>query len=114
MLTDLRRASVSLISVALAFSALAQPKSAVEFYDTTGTTPVARFGWQGESGTGKFFVDAPPGTEAMSIQNRNLTAAGEVAATRFRGDGSTLAGIGSASIADGGVQTADLQDSAVT
>lgn len=72
---------------------LGQPKSALEFYDSTGTAATARFGWHEESGGGKFYIQTPVGSEALNVKQGKLTVNGDVEATRFVGDGSRLTNI---------------------
>jgi len=98
----------------------AQPKSALEFYDTTGTNPTARFGWTDADG-GKFFLQAPVGTNVLTTQGDDMTVAGEVTATQFNGDGSALTGVSkpghshtvdSNSIANGGIMDRNINNRA--
>jgi hypothetical protein len=51
------RAIVAAAAVAVTATAPAhaQPKSALEFYDSTGANATARFGWEGSQANGKFF-----------------------------------------------------------
>lgn len=121
----------ALVSAAMCTGLWAQPKSAIEFYDTTGSDATARIGWEGPRATGKLFVESPVGTELLNMQNGQMSVNGQVSATAYQGDGSALTGVAaaghthtvaqiaptgitSANIADGTVATVDMQDSAVT
>ena len=107
-------AKAALASAAFFTVTAAQPKSALEFYDSTGTNATARFGWQGSAVDGRFFIEAPPGTDVVTVEGGDMTVRGEVSATKVNGDGSGLSNIGSSQITDGAISTADLEDSAVT
>ena len=64
----------------------AQAKSAVQFFDTTGTKETAKFGWAGDETNGKFFIQTPGAGEAFTIQNGVING-------KFTGDGSGLTGL---------------------
>lgn len=74
----------------------AQPKSAIEFYDTTGANATARFGWRGSQAAGEFYVQTPVGSDAVTVRQGDMAVAGDVSATGtvtasgFAGDGSAL------------------------
>jgi hypothetical protein len=96
----------------------AQPKSALEFYDTTGTNAKARFGWTDANG-GEFFLQAPVGTNVLTTQEDDVTVSGNVTANEFHGDGSSLSGVSkpghnhsSADIVDGTLMDRDISPSA--
>ena len=73
---------------------LAQPKSAVEFYDTNGTVPTGRIGWTGSPSNGNIYIETPPGNSTpLTVKQGNLTVPGSVTAKEFTGDGSKLTGI---------------------
>lgn len=74
----------------------AQPKSAIEFYDTTGANATARFGWRGSQADGEFYVQTPVGSDAVTVKQGDMAVAGDVNATGtvtasgFAGDGNAL------------------------
>jgi len=78
-----------------AFSQLvAQGRSAIQFYDSTGGTATGKVGWQGGEG-GTFFIDTPndgigPG---ITSDKGNLSVKGTVTAAGFAGDGSSLSNL---------------------
>jgi hypothetical protein len=109
------RATVSKAFIVLAVAAaavVAEPKSALEFYDSTGSNATARFGWEGSQANGKFFLQAPVGTDAVTVQGGNMQVGGEVTATGFNGNGSGLSHIGSAQIEDGAIVDDDINGAA--
>lgn len=82
-----------------------QPTSAVQFYDSTGSTPTSKFGWQGNAATGKFYIETPNGGSEFSLQGGNATVKGTVTATSFVGNGSGLTGIKATGASAGEVAT---------
>jgi len=84
--------ATTLASVVAATAALAQPKSALEFYDTTGTNPTSRLGWTDADG-GKFFLQAPVGTDVLTANPDSVSVSGRLNAGSFSGDGSELSGV---------------------
>ncbi len=70
-----------------------QPKSAIEFYDTTGTDATVRFGYRGSKADGEFYVETPVGTDAVTVKNGDMQVSGDVSASRFVGDGSGLSDV---------------------
>jgi hypothetical protein len=105
-------AKLTAATLMLSIMTAAQPKSALEFYDSTGANATARFGWEGSEASGRFFLQAPVGTDAVSVRNGDMSLAGEVSAARFNGDGSGLSDIGSDQIANGSIVDADVADAA--
>ncbi|MFC1586146.1 tail fiber domain-containing protein [Fibrobacterota bacterium] len=69
---------------------VAQPTSAIEFYDSTGAAVTSRFGWQGDATSGNFYIETPNDGNGLQLQGGNMTLDGSVSATGFTGDGSGL------------------------
>ncbi|MDD5672572.1 MAG: hypothetical protein PHC61_00290 [Chitinivibrionales bacterium] len=99
----------------------AQTLSGIQFWDTTGTKETAKFGWSGDATTGKFFIEAPKGTEVFNIQNKTMTVNGTISATAVLGNGSGLTNVipadgstGTAKIIDSAITTAKIKNGAVT
>jgi len=84
--------TATLASVVAVTVALAQPKSALEFYDTTGANPTSRLGWTDADG-GKFFLQAPVGTDVLTANPDSVSVPGRLNAGSFSGDGSELSGV---------------------
>ncbi|MDD5674903.1 MAG: tail fiber domain-containing protein [Chitinivibrionales bacterium] len=106
---------VAILIGGLAAMVLAQSKSAIQFYDTLGTTKTGKVGWTGDATTGHFFVQTPNEGEVLKSQvggvavNGAINATGAVTATKFIGDGSSLTNLPAATVTVGSV--AGLQDS---
>ncbi|NLW32411.1 MAG: hypothetical protein GXY77_13250 [Fibrobacter sp.] len=105
----MKRYMFVLLSVFICFPTLyAQSKSAIEFYDTTGSEPVSRIGWTGDKDNGHFFIETPDKEDEIKVQNGNLEVNGTVKAAKFEGDGSGLTGISSeVKVADSSKTVAD-------
>jgi hypothetical protein len=71
--------------------ASAQPKSAVEFFDTTGVDPVSKFGWSGSKADGQFYIHTP--SDSFSIKNGTVSVSGTLRANKLVGDGSGITGV---------------------
>jgi len=71
-------------------SGFAQPKSAIEFYDTTENEATSQIGWTGDKAAGKFFISTPGAAAPLTSQKGNLTVPDTVTAKAFVGDGSKL------------------------
>lgn len=95
--------------IVLCMNVQGQMKSAVQFYDTTGATPTAKFGWSGSSADGQFFVNTPGDGDVMTIKNGNAAVKGTVTASRFSGDGSSLTNLHTTTVSAANV--AGLHDS---
>lgn len=67
-----------------------QPRSAIQFYDSTGSAETAALGWSGTTETGKFHIDVPAKPDIVKIENGQMTVEGAIGATEFRGSGSGL------------------------
>jgi hypothetical protein len=91
----------------------AQPQSAIEFYDSTGTNATAKFGWSGDAAGGNFYIETPNDGEPVKVKQGNVTVDGNVTAASFTGDGRGLTGI-SSGIDDNSVTTGKIADKAVT
>lgn len=77
-------------------TAFAQPKSAVEFFDTTGVDPVSKFGWSGNKANGQFYIHTP--SDTISIKNGTATVSGILRATKLVGDGSGITNLPTGSV----------------
>ena len=77
--------------VVFAGDVAAQPLSALEFLDTTGTDPVSRMGWRGTAQNGYFFIAA--GNDTIQVKNGTVYVNGGITAAQFTGDGSKLTNI---------------------
>jgi Chaperone of endosialidase len=95
----------------------AQSKSAVQFYDTTGATKTGKIGWTGDAVTGSMFIQTPQNGVVLQTQPGvgvqvagGVTASGNVTATKFIGDGSTLTNLPTVAAPTVGTVTG-LQDS---
>jgi len=87
----MKRYTFVLLSVFVCFTTIyAQSKSAIEFYDTTGSEPASRIGWTGDKDNGHFFVETPGEDGEIKVQKGNLEVNGTVKAAKFEGDGSGL------------------------
>ena len=87
----MKRYTFVLLSVFVCFTTIyAQSKSAIEFYDTTGSEPASRIGWTGDKDNGHFFIATPGEEGEIKVQNGNLEVNGTVKAEKFEGDGSGL------------------------
>jgi hypothetical protein len=84
----MRRQIFILALSASVMTAYAQPKSAVEFFDTTGVDPVSKFGWSGSKADGQFYIHTP--SDSISIKNGTATVSGTLRATKLVGDGSGI------------------------
>ena len=84
----MRRQLFILTLSASVMTAFAQPKSAVEFFDTIGVDPVSKFGWSGSKADGQFYIHTP--SDSISIKNGTATVSGTLRATKLVGDGSGL------------------------
>ena len=84
----MRRQLFILALSASVMTAFAQPKSAVEFFDTTGVDPVSKFGWSGSKANGQFYIHTP--SDSISIKNGTATVSGTLRATKLVGDGSGI------------------------
>jgi hypothetical protein len=73
-----------------------QPKSAIQFYDTTTTQPTAKIGWTGMANNGSFFVEMP-NNKKVTITGGDMTVTGQVTATQFSGSGTGLTNVTPAS-----------------
>ena len=99
----------ALISVLLNSAILyAQPLSAIEFYDSTGTSPISKFGWQGSAAAGHFFIAIPGAPGGFKLQNGNLTLGGSITAIKFVGDGSGLTNLPAQAVAGTGSSAAEV------
>jgi len=96
------------VAITATTPAHAQPKSALEFYDSTGANATARFGWEGDEADGKFFLQAPVGTDVVTVEDGNMDVSGEITAAKVNGDGSGLTNIGSGQIADESIMDDDI------
>ncbi len=78
-------ASVLVVPAILA----AQPKSAIEFYDTTGANATTRFGWRGSQADGELYIQTPVGDDAVTVNQGDMHVSGDVTAsgTRIRDRG---------------------------
>ncbi|MFP4165513.1 MAG: hypothetical protein ACLFVE_16195 [Chitinispirillaceae bacterium] len=79
----------------------AQSKSAIEFYDTTGTDPASKVGWTGDASNGHFFIKTPGESGPVKIENGNLIVDGTVTGVKIEGDGSGLTNLPVSSGSDG-------------
>ncbi len=68
----------------------AQSKSAVQFYDTTGTAKTGKVGWTGDQANGHMFIFTPQDGEIVKTKTGGVDISGTVSATKFSGDGSLL------------------------
>ena len=91
-MTTLFRTTI-ITCLACAFGLLAQSRSALQFYDSTGATPTAKFGWTGDPATGNFFIETPDDGNGITAKNGDLTVDGTVSASGFSGDGSGLSNV---------------------
>lgn len=105
--------SLFLLSIFICFSSIyAQSKSAIEFYDTTGSEPASKIGWTGDKDKGHFFIETPGEEGKIKVKNGNLEVNGTVTADKFTGDGSGLTGISSeVKVAD---SSKTVSDSSIT
>ncbi|MBD3242634.1 MAG: hypothetical protein GF331_18735 [Chitinivibrionales bacterium] len=85
--------TITLCALAIPALLAAQPKSAIEFYDTTGTDATARFGYRGSKADGEFYVQNPVGSDAITVKDGDMQVSGDVSASRFVGDGSGLSNV---------------------
>jgi hypothetical protein len=69
-----------------------QPKSAIQFYDTTTTQPTAKIGWTGTASNGKFFIQMP-NNQQITDSSGDVTITGRVTATQFNGSGAGLTNV---------------------
>jgi hypothetical protein len=76
------------LTAAIVCSTSAQPKSAIEFFDTTGSQSVSKFGWSGSKTDGKFFIETA--TDSLSVKNGDMKFSGTVTAKKLVGDGSGI------------------------
>ena len=53
-------AQAALMFIAFAASLICgQPKSEIEFFDSTGSSSTAKFGWAGDATNGNFYIETP-------------------------------------------------------
>lgn len=84
----MRRHHVVLTVLITVLAASAQPRSAVEFFDTTGAEPVSKFGWSGSKADGQFYIQTPK--DSITVKNGTTTISGTLKANRLVGDGSGI------------------------
>ena len=60
---------------------VAQSRSAVQFYDTTGTAKTGKMGWSGDAATGHFFLQTPNQGELIKSTANGVEITGTVSAT---------------------------------
>ena len=85
--------TVGVILIAVPSLALSQPKSAIQFYDTTGAEPTLRMGWRGGLADGEFYLSSPVGSDLLTIRQGTVTVDGAVSATSFSGDAGGLTNV---------------------
>ena len=91
-------------------AAFAQSKSAIQFYDTTGTTKTGKVGWTGDAITGSMFIQTPQNGVLLQTQSGGVVVSGPVTATKFVGDGSSITNLPAVTSPTVGTVTG-LQDS---
>ncbi|MBN2037625.1 MAG: hypothetical protein JW768_12865 [Chitinispirillaceae bacterium] len=87
----------------------AQSKSAVQFYDTTGTSKTGKIGWSGDATSGHLFLQTLADGEVLKTKPGGIEVTGTLSATSIAGDGSGLTNLPSQQITVGSVN--GLQDS---
>lgn len=107
-------------------NAPAEPTSAIQFYDSTGITATAKFGWRGDAADGAFYIETPRATgEPLQVQRGNLSVDGtmsagnvtadSIAARKIVGDGSGLTNVqADMPIAPASIDSSKLSTDAVT
>jgi hypothetical protein len=66
-----------------------QPKSGIQFWDTTGTNQTAKVGWTGDASNGNFYIEMP-NNKNITAKDGNVSVTGEMTATKFNGSGAGL------------------------
>jgi hypothetical protein len=87
------RALLLVTSAALTTLVFGQAKSALQFYDSTGTNKTVKFGWTGGTTDGHFYIVTPMDGEAVSVKGKDLTVSGSLSATSLSGDGSNVTNV---------------------
>lgn len=67
-----------------------QGGSAIQFYDSTGSTKTAKFGWAGNPIDGYFFIETPNDGNGFTAKNGNVNIDGSVTASSFKGNGTEI------------------------
>ncbi|MBN1128339.1 MAG: collagen-like protein, partial [Chitinispirillaceae bacterium] len=96
----MRRHLIVLALAASVMTVYGQPRSAVEFFDTTGVDPVSKFGWSGTKNDGQFYIQTP--SDSVSIKNGVTTVTGTLRATRLVGDGSGITNLPAGTVGPAG------------
>ena len=73
--------------ISLAYS---QTKSAIQFWDSTGTNKTGKIGWSGDAQNGYFFVNTPQKGDLIKSTSDGIEINGTVKGNKFLGDGSGL------------------------
>ena len=95
-MNDVLLSCIAIASIAsISFS---QGASSIQFYDSTGATATAKFGWSGDAATGNFFIETPNDANGLSIKDGNVTVDGNVTAGSFSGSGASLTNLGDQNI----------------
>ncbi len=85
------RTIISLLAVSMVIALVfAQPKSTIEFFDTTGAESVSKIGWTGSKADGNFFIKTPNDTSGVTVKNGDVNVAGTITAKKIVGDGSGI------------------------
>jgi len=56
--------------------------SALQFYDTSGAYPTAKFGWEGDPNNGIFFIETPQQSKNLTLKNGTLHIQGPIQSTK--------------------------------
>ncbi|MFP4418701.1 MAG: hypothetical protein ACLFSB_15680 [Chitinispirillaceae bacterium] len=108
---NIHRVLALLIIGCSALSLQAQPSSAIEFYDTTGTESTSKIGWTGNAEDGHFFIETPDDNSGVTVKNGNIEVDGTVTAEKFVGDGSGLTNlVVEAGSDNAGIESAFVRD----
>jgi len=87
----MKNISFFIIALGLAHTLSAQSQSAIQFFDSTGSTPTAKLGWKGDANSGHFFLEKNDNnTSLLKSTATGLETPGSVKAASFIGDGSGL------------------------